>query len=60
MLSDHRSRATAIIGNSLERRLCFVDVGHRTIKPEHGGIGIPYHHGQRPLDLVRHRGRYRI
>jgi hypothetical protein len=44
---------TAIIGNSLERRLCFVDVGHQTIKPEHGGIGIRYHRGDWTVDLVR-------
>jgi len=59
MPCDHRSHAAAIIGNSLERRFALSMLGIE--RSSHStGLGIPYHQGLRPLDLVRHRGRHRI
>src|ERR1700716_2431975 len=57
---DHRSDTMAIKGDLFERRLRFIEIGRRAIKPAQARIGTCYHPRQGLFDFVSDRSRYRI
>src|SRR3977135_4224734 len=57
---DHRSRAKAVNGDPFQRRLRFIEIGGRAIKPAQARIGICDDPSQWLFDLVSDRSRHRV